>query len=267
MGETIVITSGKGGVGKTTITANLGISLSQLGFSVVMVDADIGLRNLDLVLGVEKKVKYHILDVSKGLCTLDDALVTDSRSKTPLCLLPASQSHFKEDMQKDDFSSLIYSLQERFQYVLIDSPAGIEYGFKLSLRNADQGIVVVNPEISSIRDADRVISILEQKKIKPIYLIINRINGDMLKKKEIISPEEIQELLDIPLLGVIPEDNSVVIAANQGKPFAYQSQSKLSQLFLNMAKQITKSEPSAIQESLKTESLWNKVKKSFTLKK
>lgn len=267
MGETIVITSGKGGVGKTTITANLGISLSQLGFSVVMVDADIGLRNLDLVMGVENKVRYHILDVSRGLCSLDEALITDSRSKTPLCLLPASQSHFKEDIQKEDFSSLIQTLKERFQYVLIDSPAGIEYGFKLSLRNANQGIVVVNPEVSSIRDADRVISILEQKKIKPIYLIINRVNAELLKKHEIVSPEEIQELLDIPLLGIIPEDNSVVISANQGKPFAYQLQGKLGQLFLTMAKRITHSESETQETALKSESLWNKVKKSFIIKK
>ena len=267
MGETIVITSGKGGVGKTTITANLGISLSQLGFSVVMVDADIGLRNLDLVMGIEKKVKYHILDVSKGLCTLEDALVKDTRSKTPLCLLPASQSHFKEDIQKDDFSNLIQSLQERFQYVLIDSPAGIEYGFRLSMKDANQGIVVVNPEVSSIRDADRVISILEQKKIKPIYLIINRVNSELLKKKEIITPEEIQEILDVPLLGVIPEDPAVVISANQGKPFAYQTQSKLGELFLHIAKQLSSEEPIVIEDSIKAESLWNKVKKSFTLKK
>lgn len=267
MGETIVITSGKGGVGKTTITANLGISLSHLGYSVVMVDADIGLRNLDLVMGVEKKVKYHILDVSKGLCSLDDALVKDNRSQTPLCLLPASQSHFKEDIQKDDFSSLINSLQERFHYVLIDSPAGIEYGFKLSMREANQGIVVVNPEVSSIRDADRVISILEQKKIKPIFLIINRVNTELLKKKEIITPEEIQEILDIPLLGVIPEDNAVVISANQGKPVAYQPQSKLGELFMNMAKKLSSQEPIMQEDTVKTESLWNKVKKSFTLKK
>ena len=267
MGETIVITSGKGGVGKTTITANLGISLSLLGFSVVMVDADIGLRNLDLVMGVENKVRYHILDVSRGLCSLDEALITDSRSKTPLCLLPASQSHFKEDIQKEDFSNLIQSLKERFQYVLIDSPAGIEYGFNLSLRNANQGIVVVNPEVSSIRDADRVISILEQKKIKPIYLIINRVNTELLKKHEIVSPEEIQELLDIPLLGIIPEESSVVISANQGKPFAYQTQGKLGQLFLTMAKRITHTEIEAQETTLKSESLWNKVKKSFIIKK
>lgn len=267
MGETIVITSGKGGVGKTTIVANLGISLSLLSFGVVMVDADIGLRNLDLVMGVEKKVKYHILDVSKGLCTLDDALVKDTRSQTPLCLLPASQSHFKEDIQKDDFSQLIQSLRKRFEYVLIDSPAGIEYGFKTATREATQAIVVVNPEVSSIRDADRVISLLEQKKIKPIYLIINRVNAELLKKKEIVAPEEIQEILDIPLLGTIPEDNSVLIAANQGKPFAYQPQSKLGEIFLHMAKRLTNTEPMVADESAKTESLWNKVKKSFTLKK
>lgn len=267
MGESIVITSGKGGVGKTTITANLGVSLSQLGFLTCLVDADIGLRNLDLVLGIENKVKYNLMDISRGLCELEDAITFDNRSKKMLSLIAASQAHFKEDLSKDKFSDVIKELKDKYRYVLIDSPAGIEYGFKNSIRNADRAIIVVNPEVSSIRDADRVIGILESEKIKKIQLVINRVNLDLLKRKEMITLEDIQDILDIPLIGVIKEDSSFLISSNTGKPVSYQKDNILSSVFVTIAKRIAgESIPvENIVDVNKTESLWNKVKKSLKI--
>jgi len=266
MGEVIVITSGKGGVGKTTITANLGVSLTQLGYTTCLIDADIGLRNLDLVLGIENKVKYNLMDISRGICEVDEAITYDSRSKKLLCLIAASQGHFKEDLSKEKFSEVIRKLKEKFHYVLIDSPAGIEYGFKNSIRNADRALIVVNPEVSSIRDADRVIGILESEKIKKIQLIINRVNLDLLKSREIISLEDIQEILDIPLIGVIQEDKSIIISSNSGKPVSYQKETMLSSIFSSIAKRISgETIPVQMINTGKTESLWNKVKKTLKI--
>jgi septum site-determining protein MinD len=257
MGEVIVVTSGKGGVGKTTITANLGVALSMLGSATCLLDADIGLRNLDLVLGIENRVKYNLMDVAKGICSIEDAITYDQRSKKNLCLIAASQAHFKE---------VIKRLKELFDFVLIDSPAGIEYGFKNSIRNADRALIIVNPEVSSIRDADRVIGILEKEKIRKIELIINRINQELIKRKDMISLADIEEILDIPLIGTIQEDNAILISSNSGKPVSYQKDSMIAANFVQIAKRL-RGEHVSFQTSteVKSESLWNKVKKSLKI--
>jgi septum site-determining protein MinD len=266
MGEVIVITSGKGGVGKTTITANVGIALSMLGCSTCLIDADIGLRNLDLVLGIENKVKFNLMDISKGICSIEDAVIYDIRSKKNLCLIAASQAHFKEDLSKEKMAEVILKLKGLYDYVLIDSPAGIEYGFKNSIRNATRALIIVNPEVSSIRDADRVIGILEKEKIRKIELIVNRINLELIKRKDMINLSDIEEILDIPLIGVIPEDNAILISSNSGKPVAYQKDSQISLNFLQIAKRIRgEFIPLISSTEIKSESLWNKVKKTLKI--
>lgn len=266
MGEVIVVTSGKGGVGKTTITANLGVALSMLGSSTCLLDADIGLRNLDLVLGIENRVKYNLMDVAKGICTIEEAVTYDHRSKKNLCLIAASQAHFKEDLTKEKMAEVIKKLKEIFDFVLIDSPAGIEYGFKNSIRNADRALIIVNPEVSSIRDADRVIGILEKEKIRKIELIINRINQELIKRKDMISLADIEEILDIPLIGTIQEDNAILISSNSGKPVSYLKDSMIATNFLQIAKRL-RGESVSFQMSteIKPETLWNKVKKSLKM--
>ena len=266
MGEVIVVTSGKGGVGKTTITANLGVSLSLLGYETCLVDADIGLRNLDLVLGIEGKIKHNLMDVSRGICTIEEALTYDIRSRKSLCMIAASQSHFKEDLTKEKMAEVIKKLKEMFQFVLIDSPAGIEYGFRNSIRNADRALIVVNPEVSSIRDADRVIGILEKEKIKKIELLINRINQDLIKRKDMINLADIEEILGIPLLGNIEEDKAILISSNSGKPVSYLKDSQIAFNFLQIARRLSGEHVPVVQnQEAKTESLWNKVKKTLKI--
>ena len=266
MGESIVVTSGKGGVGKTTITANIGVALSLLGFSTCLIDADIGLRNLDLVLGIENKVKYNLMDIARGICKIEEAVTYDSRSKKNLCLIAASQAHFKEDLTREKMTEVIFHLKQTYHFVLIDSPAGIEYGFRNSIRNADRAIIIVNPEVSSIRDADRVIGILEKEKIRKIDLIINRVNHELIKRKDMISLSDIEEILNIPLIGVIPEDQGIIISSNSGKPVSYQKDSPISLQFINIAKRISgEMIPITPLAENKTESLWNKVKKSLKI--
>jgi septum site-determining protein MinD len=267
MSEAIVFTSGKGGVGKTTLLANLGIALASNGHSTVMIDADIGLRNLDIVLGIESKIKFNLLDVAFELCTLDQALVYDKRSKTRLAVIAASQSHLKEDLGKEPFKNIVKQLKTAFDFVLIDCPAGIEYGFRNAIRLADRAIVIVNPEVSSIRDADRVIGILEVEKIKKIQLIINRYQHDLTVKGDMIATKEIVDLLGVRLLGIIPEDVSVLISSNEGRPLAYQKNHHMHAYFCNIAQAITgeKKLPEQDFAKNKSESLWKKVKRSFTM--
>ena len=215
MGEVIVITSGKGGVGKTTTTANVGAGLSKLGKKVVIIDTDLGLRNLDVVMGMENLVVYNLVDVVTGGCRLKQALIRDSRYEN-LYLLPSAQTKDKSAVSPEQMKKLTSELKEEFDYILLDCPAGIEQGFQNAIAGADRALVVTTPEVSSIRDADRIIGLLEQNQIRKIDLIINRIRMDMVKRGDMMSVDDVTEILSVPLIGILPDDEQVVIGTNQG---------------------------------------------------
>ena len=216
MGRAIVITSGKGGVGKTTTTANLGTALAQLGHSVVLVDADIGLRNLDVVMGLENRIVFHSVDVVRGKCTLQKALIKDRRLEN-LWMLPASQTDDKDAMTPDDMRKLVTELKNTHDYVLIDCPAGIEQGFKNAIAGADEAIVVATPEVSSIRDADRVVGLLAQADVS-CRLIVNRISPSLVKKGDMLSQADVIEILALEMLGAVPLDDQIIATTNKGIP-------------------------------------------------
>jgi septum site-determining protein MinD len=216
-GRAIVVTSGKGGVGKTTTTANLGTALAQRGARVALVDADVGLRNLDIVLGLESRVKYHVLDVLEEKVDIDEALVADKHSET-LYLLAAAQSREKDEVDTQKMRELIGRLRERFDYVLIDCPAGIELGFKNAVAGAQEAIVVCTPEVSAVRDVDRVVGLLGNA-FKP-QLIINRLRPQLVKKGKMLSVDDVNAILRLPLLGVIADEPEIIITTNKGEPLA-----------------------------------------------
>ncbi len=217
MGEVIVITSGKGGVGKTTTTANVGMGLAKLGKKVIVIDTDLGLRNLDVVLGMENRIVYNLVDVIEGNCRIKQALIKDKRYEN-LHLLPSAQTKDKTAISPQQMKKLTEELSEEYDYVLLDCPAGIEQGFKNAIAGAQQALVVTTPEVSAIRDADRIIGLLEKHKITKTQLIINRIRMDMVKRGDMMSVEDVTEILGISLLGVIPDDEKVVVGTNQGEP-------------------------------------------------
>src|SRR5437764_2371765 len=214
MGRAIVITSGKGGVGKTTTTANLGTALAQQGHTVVLVDADIGLRNLDVVMGLENRIVYHVVDAIRGKCSVQKALIKDRRLEN-LWLLPASQTDDKDSVTPDDMRSLVFELKATYDFVIIDCPAGIEQGYKNAIAGADEAIVIATPEVSSIRDADRVVGLLAQQSI-PTRLIVNRISAHLVKKGDMLSQADVIEILALELLGAVPLDEHVVASTNKG---------------------------------------------------
>jgi septum site-determining protein MinD len=216
-GRAIVITSGKGGVGKTTTTANIGTALALTGASVALVDADVGLRNLDIVLGLEARVRSHVLDVLEGRATLDDALVTDKRVPS-LRLLAAAQTREKDDVDTPAMHALIDSLRERFDYVLIDCPAGIEKGFINAIVGADEAIVVCTPEVAAVRDADRVVGLLGNR--TSIKLVVNRLRPELVRRGKMLSVDDVNAILRLPLLGVIADEPGVIISTNKGEPLA-----------------------------------------------
>jgi len=212
-GRAIVITSGKGGVGKTTVTANLGTALADAGRRVVVVDADVGLRNLDVVMGLENRVRRHSLDVIEERCTLDEALVRDRTRKT-LSLLPAAQDREKDDMPLEGMQRLAADLRSRFDLVLIDCPAGIEHGFRNAVVGAQEAIIVTTPEVSAVRDADRVAGLLPHD--MPVKLIINRIRPHLVKKGTMLTIDDVLDILRLELVGVVPDDKDVIVATNRG---------------------------------------------------
>jgi len=240
MTKVMVITSGKGGVGKTTITANLGIALAKLGKKVLTVDADIGLRNLDMILGLENRIVYDVLDVLEGRVDFSKALVKDKRGLS-LWLLPANQTKNKDAVDKDKWTKLMESIKEtnEFDYLLIDSPAGIERGFQIAALPADTAIVVVNPEVSSVRDADRVIGLLENMGKKDYFLVVNRIRWEAVKKGEMLSVEDLVDILKVPLLGVVPEEQKLVDFTNKGDPIVLEESYDASKAIMDMARRIT----------------------------
>jgi septum site-determining protein MinD len=231
----ITITSGKGVVGKTTLTANLGVALANLGKKVINIDADIGLRNLDIIMGLENRIVYDLIDVVEGRCKLRQAMVKHKLHPN-LHLLPAAQTRDKTALSPDQMIRVLEELKQEFDFILIDSPAGIERGFQNAIAGADEALIVTNPEVSSVRDADRIIGLIEAKERRiHTYLVINRVKPDMVKRGEMLSADDVVEILSIRLLGIIPEDETVLIAGNTGSPG---TATKASQAFQNIARRL-----------------------------
>lgn len=235
----VVITSGKGGVGKTTTTANLGMSIARLGYRVALIDADIGLRNLDLLLGLENRVLYTAMDIIDGQCRLDQALIRDKKWKN-LTLLAISKNRQKYNVTRTNMKNLVESIQQLgFQFILIDCPAGIDIGFINAISPAKEAVIVTTPEITAIRDADRVAGLLEANNIYNVKLLINRVRPDMIQKNDMMSVKDVQEMLGIPLLGAIPDDNNVIISTNKGEPLVLNKKLTLSGIaFENAARRL-----------------------------
>lgn len=237
MGEVIVITSGKGGVGKTTTTANVGTGLAKLNKKVVLIDTDIGLRNLDVVLGLENRIVYNLVDVVEGNCRIKQALIKDKRYQN-LYLLPSAQTRDKSAVTPEQMKKLADELREEFDYILMDCPAGIEQGFKNAIAGADRALVVTTPEVSAVRDADRIIGLLEANEIKQTHLVVNRLRMDMVKRGDMMSSDDVVEILAVDLIGVVPDDEGIVISTNQGEPLVG-SDTLAGQAFMNICKRIT----------------------------
>ena len=217
MSEVIVVTSGKGGVGKTTTTANLGTGLAAVGKKVVLIDTDIGLRNLDVVMGLENRIVYNLVDVVEGKCRIKQALIRDKRYPG-LYLMPSAQTRDKSAVNPSQMVRMVDTLREQFDYIILDCPAGIEQGFQNAIAGADRALVITTPEVSSIRDADRIIGLLEANEIEKIDLVINKLKIAMVKRGDMMSVADVSDILAIPLIGIVPDDENVVIAANQGEP-------------------------------------------------
>lgn len=237
MGEVIVITSGKGGVGKTTTTANLGTGMALLGKKVVLIDTDIGLRNLDVVMGLENRIVYDIVDVIEGTCRLKQALIKDKRFDG-LYLLPAAQTRDKNSISPQQMVTLCDELKKEYDYVVIDCPAGIEQGFKNAIAGADRALVITTPEVSAVRDADRIIGLLEANEVKNPQLIVNRVRQDMVKRGDMMSIEDIIDILAIGLIGVVPDDENIIISTNRGEPAVNDNKSAAGQAYRNITRRI-----------------------------
>lgn len=239
MGSKVVtVTSGKGGVGKTTATANLGISLANLGKKVVVIDADIGLRNLDVIMGLENRIVYDLVDVVEGRAKLRQAMIKHKKFED-LFLIPAAQTRDKMAVSPKDMVELTDKLREDHDYVIIDSPAGIERGFRNALEPADEVLIVTNPEVSAVRDADRIIGLIEAADKGPGRLIINRLKTEMVNKGEMLSADDVFDILSLEIIGIIPEDESVLSASNSGVPVTLNEGSRAGMAFTNVARRIT----------------------------
>jgi len=236
-GKVVTVTSGKGGVGKTTATANLGAALASEGEKVVCVDADIGLRNLDVVLGLENRIVYDLVDVVEGRCRLRQALIRDKRLPE-LFLIPAAQTRDKSAVSPSDMVRLCDELRQEFNWILIDSPAGIERGFRNAVAPADIVLVITNPEVSAVRDADRIIGLIEAEEKGPARLVINRIKPEMVRRGDMLSADDVLELLAVELIGLIPEDDNVVLSTNRGMPIALNGKSRAGNAFRNIARRL-----------------------------
>ena len=235
MSEVIVITSGKGGVGKTTTSANVGTGLAMLGKRVVLIDTDIGLRNLDVVMGLENRIIYNLVDVIEGNCRMKQALIRDKRYPD-LFLLPSAQTRDKSSVSPGQMIKLV-DLREEFDYILLDCPAGIEQGFRNAIAGADRALIVTTPEVSAIRDADRIIGLLEASGVGRMDLIINRIRSDMVRRGDMMSVDDVMDILSVPVIGTVPDDEDIVISTNQGEPLVGMN-GYAGQAYLNICKRI-----------------------------
>lgn len=264
MGEVIVITSGKGGVGKTTTTANIGTGLALQGKKVVLIDTDIGLRNLDVVMGLENRIVYDLVDVVEGACRVKQALIKDKRYES-LFLLPAAQTRDKSAVSPEQMIKLCAELKEEFDYILIDCPAGIEQGFRNAIAGANRAIVVTTPEVSAVRDADRIIGLLEANELRNPRLLVNRVRIDMVKRGDMMTIDDIIDILAIDLIGVVPDDEKIVVSTNKGEPAVTDSKSLAGQAYRNITKRIMGQEV-PIMELEVDDGLMFKIKKLFGLK-
>ncbi|MBP7356088.1 MAG: septum site-determining protein MinD [Longilinea sp.] len=233
----VTISSGKGGVGKTTTTANIAVALAMGGQKVACIDADIGLRNLDLILGLENRIVYDLVDVVEGRCRIRQAMIRDKRLPD-LYLIPSAQTRDKSAVSPSDMVRLCDELRQEVDWILIDSPAGIERGFRNAMAPADLVIVVTNPEVSAVRDADRVIGLVEAEEKGPARLVLNRLNPIMVKRGDMLAPDDVLELLAVELLGIVPEDDTVVVSTNRGQPVAMDAKSRAGQAFQNIARRL-----------------------------
>ena len=238
MGKVIVITSGKGGVGKTTTTANVGGALTRLGRKVLLVDMDVGLRNLDLVMGLENRVVYTFMDVLEGRATAEQAMVREKRSDGALMLLAASQLHNKQDLDIDKVREAIAALAEDFDYVFLDSPAGIERGFEANSAPAGRALVVVTPDVTSVRDADRVIGLLENKGVRDCALIVNKYDRVLIERKKQLTSDDIVDVLGAELIGVVPDDKAIIEATNRGEILALSQNTPATAAYMEIARRL-----------------------------
>jgi len=257
--QVVTVTSGKGGVGKTTAVANLAVALASNGSKVVCIDGDIGLRNLDVILGLENRIVYDIVDVIEGRCRLEQAMIKDKKLPN-LHLIPAAQTRDKNAVSASDMNRLVKDLRSECDFVLIDSPAGIERGFKNAIAPADRVLVVTNPEISAVRDADRVIGILEAEDRGPGALIINRLNPVLVRKQDMLSADDVLDLLAVELIGIVPEDEGVLVGSNRGMPVSADPKSKAGQAFRNIARRL-KGEEVPFLDLESSGSLWERIQK------
>jgi len=235
--KVITITSGKGGVGKTTTAANLGTGLAMIGRKVCLIDADIGLRNLDVVLGLENRIVYDISHVVEGQCRLKQALIRDKRTEN-LYLLPAPQTKEKDAIAPEQMKEVVEQLREEFDYVLVDSPAGIEHGFRNAISGADSAIVVTTPEVAAVRDADRIIGLLEAAELHNPRLILNRVRPQMVRRGDMMSTEDVLDFLAIELIGVIPDDENIIVSTNKGEPVVLDGHSRSGQAYRNIVRRL-----------------------------
>ncbi len=259
--KVMTITSGKGGVGKTTTTANLGTGLAMAGHKVCLIDADIGLRNLDVVLGLENRIVYDITHVAGGQCRLKQALIRDKRTEN-LYLLPAPQTKEKDAVSPEEMQEVVGQLREEFEYVLIDSPAGIEHGFRNAIAGADSALVVTTPEVAAVRDADRIIGLLEAAELHNPKLILNRLRPQMVKRGDMMGTEDVLDFLAIELVGVIPDDENIIVSTNKGEPVVLDSKSRSGQAYRNIVRRLEGEEVPFLP--LEEESLMQRLRRAIT---
>jgi len=254
-GNIFVVTSGKGGVGKTTTTANLGVALARLGKQVALVDADIGLRNLDLVLGLEKRIVYDVVDLAEGRCLPRQALIKDKRLPG-LFLMPAAQTKDKESVTEAQMAQVVHTLSADFDAVLIDCPAGIEHGFRNAVAGADEAVVVTMPEVSAIRDADRIIGMLGTRRVR---VVVNRVRPEMVKSGDMLSVDDVKEILGREILGVVPDDEEVIDTTNRGQPVALDGTRRLASIYTIMARRLLGEDIPALEPQ--EDGLWNRIRR------
>lgn len=261
--QVIVITSGKGGVGKTTTTANLGVGLSKLGKKVVLIDTDIGLRNLDVVLGLENRIVYDLVDVVTGVCTPKQAAIKDKRFDG-LFLIPAAQTKDKDSVTVEQMQELCEKLKKDYDFIIIDCPAGIEQGFKNAIAGADKALIVTTPEVSAVRDADRIIGLLEANEIEEHYLIINRIRPDMVRRGDMMTVDDIIDILNIDLIGIVPDDQNIIVSTNKGEPAVVNPKSLAGQGYRNITERLNGNNVPLMD--LDENTFFGKLKKIFSKK-